>query len=139
MPRVSSEERVARDALVLRMFLSGASLREIARHPNVKLSKRGVELAVERQLAADGPHRRVLAASAESVYIQRLELLLRSSMPRALAGDLRAVEQCRKLLVAEARFYGLYDVVDDLPASDDGADTGRGFRCCCDGVGGLPA
>jgi hypothetical protein len=109
MPRVNREERVARDAVVLRLFLQGASLREIGRHPRVNLSKHGVERAVERQLALDGPHRRVLAVSAQSVYVQRMEMLLRSSMPKALAGDLRAVEACRKVLEQQARFYAIHD------------------------------
>jgi hypothetical protein len=36
---------------VLRLWLSGWPLRGIAAHPKVQLSKRGVELALRRQLA----------------------------------------------------------------------------------------
>jgi hypothetical protein len=34
-----------RDAYALRLFLAGWSQREIGKHPKVRLSKRGVELA----------------------------------------------------------------------------------------------
>ena len=46
----------------------------------------------------------------------RCERLLRVAFPRALAGDLRAWEVCRRLLAHEARLFGLFDG----PPEDDG-------------------
>jgi hypothetical protein len=106
---LNGAERVVRDAHVLRMFLAGVPLREIANHPKVQLSKRGVELAVRRQLAADAPHRRVLSETASTIHILRLEALLKAALPKALAGDLEAAEHCRRVLAEEARYYGLHD------------------------------
>jgi hypothetical protein len=106
MPRVDAADRALRDAYVLRLFLSGWSLREIGRHPKVQLSKRGVELAIRRQLDLDSPHRRVLAEEARNVYVLRTELLLRAAMPKALdpthPQQLKAWEFCRRLLEQQA-------------------------------------
>ncbi|MCU1701368.1 MAG: hypothetical protein JWR34_7431 [Mycobacterium sp.] len=112
VPRVSAEERVIRDALVARLFVAGVPLREIAAHPKVRLSRRGVEMAVRRHLALDT----LRSAQAEAVHIMRLESLLKVALPKALAGDLKAAEHARKLLVEEARFYNLHDRVEETPA-----------------------
>lgn len=121
MPRVSKEERPLRDARILRLFLSGWSLREIGRHPQIQLSKHAVDLAIRRQLAADGSRRQMLSDDARQIYVLRTELLLSRLMPRALdAADpqqLKAWESCRRLLEQQARFYGLLGIrgADDDP------------------------
>jgi hypothetical protein len=119
MPRVSAEDRRLRDARILRLFLSGWSLREIGRHRQVQLSPRAVDQAIRRQLAADDDHRQMLSAEARQVYVLRTELLLSRLMPRALDPDdpqqLKAWENCRRLMEQQARFYGLLGIrgVDD--------------------------
>lgn len=87
--------------------MSGASYREIARHPKVRLSCRGVELAIRRALAEDREHVDLLASEARAITLLRLESLLRIGMPRALDGNIRAWEGCRRLVEAEARFLGV--------------------------------
>jgi len=42
VPKEKLEYRGARDALILRLFLSGMSYRQIGRHPRVRLSPKGV-------------------------------------------------------------------------------------------------
>lgn len=106
MPRVSAAERAARDVLVLRLWLGGSSFREIGRHPKVDLSCRGVELAIRRALTQDA-RVSVLSEHASALHVLRLQTLLRAFWPKALAGDLKAAEHCRRVLEQEARFYGL--------------------------------
>ncbi len=111
MPRASAADRALRDARILRLFLSGWPLRDIAQHPKIRLSKRGVEIAIRRHLAEDGPHRQVLSDAARQVHIARTELLLSRLMPRALdpadPQQIKAWEGCRRLLEQQARFFGL--------------------------------
>lgn len=109
VPKAKTEDRGVRDALVLRLFLAGVSYREIGRHPKVRLSARGVGNVVQKQLAADSSRRSLLAEEAVAVYMQRLESLLRSHWPKALAGDLKAAEYCRRVIAVEARLLGLVD------------------------------
>ena len=102
MPRVSLEQRAERDARVMRLYLSGNSYREIGRQ--VGLSCRGVQLAVKRHTQYSS---RAATQLEEHVYLERLETLLRAAWPQAIAGDLSALERCRRRLVAEARFFGV--------------------------------
>lgn len=107
VPRLSADERFARDAFVLRLHLAGLSYRKIACHSRVRLSVHGVELALKRSLTRDRPGASTLSRQARHLYALRLESLLRSAWPKALAGDLKAAEHCRRLLEQEARLWGL--------------------------------
>ena len=124
MPRVSAEQRALRDARILRLFLSGWTVTDIAKHRQVQLSRRAVDQAIRRQLAADGPHRQMLSEESRNVYMLRTELLLSRLMPRALdpadPQQLKAWEGCRRLLEQQGRFYGLLGV---RGAAGDDADA----------------
>jgi hypothetical protein len=106
MPHVNAEHRRARDALVLRLFLAGWSYRQIGAHPRVRLSAKGVGNVINAELSAEVAQRG-LGVQARQVYVTRLENLLRSSWPKALAGDLKAAEHCLHVLALEARYWGL--------------------------------
>lgn len=83
---------------MLRLLLAGFSYRAIARHPRVRLSLHGVELAIKRSLPQDAPRVSVVSDQARKVYVMRLGSLLRSAWPKALAGDIKAAEPCRGVL-----------------------------------------
>ena len=122
MPRMKAEERERRDALVFQMFLSGMPYRAIGRHERVQLSCRGVDLAVRRQLAASGQRRAVLTDEAVAVHIERLESLFSAAYADAVRGNVRAGEQCRRLLDSIARVQGLLDGAERLPAEPPPSD-----------------
>lgn len=127
MPRVSTAERERRDALILQLFLAGQSFRSIGRHERVQLSCRGVELAVKRQLAASAQRRAVLTDEAVAVHIERLESLFGVAYGDALRGNMRASEQCRRLLDSIGRLHGLVSGAERPPAEppgDDDSDDG---------------
>ncbi|CAM3577720.1 hypothetical protein MYCO108962_25950 [Mycobacterium colombiense] len=111
MPRVSAEQRALRDARILRLFLSGWTVTDIAKHRQVQLSRKAVDQAIRRQLAQGGPDRQLLSEAARHVHIARTELLLSRLMPRALdpadPQQIKAWEGCRRLLEQQARFFGL--------------------------------
>jgi hypothetical protein len=54
-----------------------------------------------------------VGVEAHNIWVLRTEALLRAVMPRAVAGDLRAIETCRRILQQQARYYGLYDIERD--------------------------
>jgi hypothetical protein len=114
------------DARILRLFLSGWTITDIAKHRQVQLSRKAVDQAIRRQLAQDSG-REVLTESARQVYVLRTELLLSRLMPRALDPDdpqqLKAWENCRRLLEQQARFYGLLGI---RGADGDDAMPGTG-------------
>jgi hypothetical protein len=101
------------------MFLAGVSYREIGKNPRVQLSCRGVELAVRRQMSGTAQRRNLLTDEAMAVHTERLESLFASAYAKAVSGNVRAGEQCRRLLDQMARVYGLYAGAGERPALDD--------------------
>jgi hypothetical protein len=123
VPRVKADERARRDALVWQMFLAGVSYREIGKNPRVRLSCRGVELAVRRQMSGTAQRRNLLTNEAMAVHTERLESLFATAYAKAVSGNARAGEQCRRLLDQMARVHGLYAEAGEHPAFEDGDDA----------------
>ena len=104
------------------MFLAGVSYREIGKNPRVQLSCRGVELAVRRQMSGTAWRRNLLTDEAMAVHAERLESLFAAAYAKAVTGEVRAGEQCRRLLDQMARVHGLYAGAGDKPVSEDADD-----------------
>ncbi|VBA47922.1 hypothetical protein [Mycobacterium attenuatum] len=122
--RLDAAARQARDELALRLFLGGLPYREIGKH--VDLSVGGVHKVVSRMLQRHAPRRELLLDEAVAIYLERLESLWAATYPRAVKGDVRAVEACRRLLDQLGRAQGLYGsaasaplVRDDVPLPED--------------------
>ncbi len=101
------------------------------------MSVRGVELAVKRQLAARQGSLLNSDDQADAVQVERFESLFRVAYGKAMAGDMRAQEQCRRLLVELGRLRGLEAAgalsfpappVDDEDDDDDGLDDLQRWR-----------
>jgi hypothetical protein len=101
----SRDERLARDALILRLHLAGVSYRDIARRAKLSLSV--VHKVVKRELAKASQRRDDLEDEATTAHLERLDSLLAAQMPKALGGDVKAAEFCRRLLDSAARVQGL--------------------------------
>jgi hypothetical protein len=102
--RLSGEERATRDVLMLRMHLAGVTYRDIGR--KVDLSVGGVHKVIKRQLRQSADRRDDLADDAVEAYLARMEPLLAANWPKALRGDTRSTEQCRRMLDSMARVQG---------------------------------
>lgn len=89
MPRATTAQRQARDALVFDQWVAGDSLRDIGAHPDVQLSPRAVQLALDRYLAA--------------VDAERLAELWATAYAGACAGDPLACQQMARLQTALSR------------------------------------
>ncbi|MBL3752201.1 hypothetical protein [Mycobacteroides abscessus] len=145
MPRMAAEERNKRDLLCLRLFLAGVPYREIGAHPGVNLSHATVGQIIHKELQKGG--RSAIYEQANIVWLERMESMLRVVYPRALQGDLRAVEAVRRILGTEARYFNIMkngagdwdddDGVDDLEAYRQRRRSDRP-RVPADGVWKLP-
>jgi hypothetical protein len=136
--RLSGDERVARDTLVLRMYLAGVTYRDIG--SKVALSVGGVHKVIKRQLRQSADRRDDLADDAVEAYLSRMESLLAANMPKALRGDTRSVDQCRRMLDSMARVQGIVPSLaervlperirddDDDRGDDDGDDELEAWR-----------
>jgi hypothetical protein len=105
-PRLSRAERERRDEKVLRLFLTGLTYREIGAAVGLR-SVSGVHRVVQRELAAGARRRGVLTEDAFDVWQERTEALFQVHWERALDGDYRSAELCRKLLAHRRGCTGL--------------------------------
>jgi hypothetical protein len=103
--RLSREERESRDELIYRLHLAGVSYRNIANR--VGISKQAVHKIVQRELSKASVVHDDLEAEAETEHLERLSTLLAAQWPKAISGDSRAAEFCRRLMVDIARLKGL--------------------------------
>lgn len=103
---MQAEERRRRDDLVLRLFLAGASYRQIARRVGLR-SPQSVGNIIRRELRSGAGTGTPVTEVGRAVFMERLEALLAAVWPRAMAGDPEAGEECLQLLSQQARFYGL--------------------------------
>lgn len=101
-----ADERRGRDELVLRLFLAGASYRQIARRVGLR-SPQSVGNVVRRELRSGARLSTPVTEVGRAVFVERLEALLAAVWPGAMAGDHQAGEECLQLLTQQARFYGL--------------------------------
>jgi hypothetical protein len=112
---VKAAERQVRDEDILRLFIAGATYRQIARALNCGLAT--VSRAVAAQLAAGQTRRELLSEEALAVHTERTERLFQAHWQKALGGDHRSAEICRKILAQQARLHGLEaDLTPGLPA-----------------------
>jgi hypothetical protein len=123
MPVLGAEEAEGRDAMVFQLYLAGMPYRQIAARPEIKLSVRGVQLAVDRARARRDQQRDNIG-DVTSLLIERYEQLFQIAYRREANGELRPNDQCRKLLVELGRLHGLEGVrsLAPPPGEDDGYD-----------------
>ena len=112
--RLTREQRADRDQRIYRMHLAGASYRDIARATG--LTGAAVHKVVRHQLALATDVREDLDADAEVEQLERMDTLLATQYPKALKGDPRAAEFCRRMLGDIARIKGLNSSVAERVA-----------------------
>jgi hypothetical protein len=125
-PRMSRQQRVDRDQLIYRMHLAGVSYRDIARRHG--LTGAAVHKIVRRELDSAVQLRDDLVDDADTEHLERMRQLYAAHSAKALAGDTRAAELCRRLLADIARVQGLNTSVAERVApsrmSDDDFEDG---------------
>lgn len=95
----------------------------------VELSARQVERIVRTALAAGASRRALVTEEALAVHQERFDQLFGAHFGRALEGDHRSAELCRRMLDQSAKLHGLYADTSPLPAPTtplSGEDAGEG-------------
>lgn len=131
---ITRDQREVRDGLILNLFLSGWSEREIAKHPRIALSSPRVHHIIVEQLGKAAERFGLISEKALIVYSERLEMLLKAIWNRAVGDkDPKAIEVARRLLEQQSRLYQISDdrmamplaPMGDNELSDDVADLQR--------------
>ncbi|WP_457071981.1 hypothetical protein [Mycobacteroides abscessus] len=102
---MNAAERLARDMKAVRLFIAGKSFRAIQEACGYN-TLAACHKAVRREMQKS-ERRDLLRDQAFDVYVERLEALWAAHYPRAVAGDTRSAEHCRRVLQQEARLFGL--------------------------------
>lgn len=102
---LTAAEREARDGRVMAMLIHGATYREIGEAEGV--SEKRAHAIVTRQLRASASRRDLISDAALDLHLERIEKLFGAHFTRALDGDHKSAELCRRLLGQEARILGL--------------------------------
>ncbi|WP_235886892.1 hypothetical protein [Mycobacteroides chelonae] len=121
---MSADERQKRDTLIMRLFVGGHSYREIARHPQIGLAHQTVAQIIHTELQRGG--RTLFHQQASTIYLERMEMLLRAVWPQAIRGDVKAVETARRILAQEARFFNIINGTE--PDWEDDEDELEDYR-----------
>ena len=112
---MNQAERKRRNGNMLQLFVAGATYGDIARAVGLK-SEGTVHDIVQRELAEAAKRRGLLTDEAFAVLQERTERLFRAHWVRALDGDHKSAEICRKILAQQARMYG----VDEISLPNNG-------------------
>lgn len=110
---MNAAERAKRDDQILQLFVAGATYQQIARAVNLR-SAGTVHGIVAKQLSDAAQRREFLTDEAFSMFQERTERLFRAHWGRALDGDHKSAEVCRKILAQQARMYGIDEPVKGL-------------------------
>lgn len=101
----ASEKRARRDDDILRLFIAGATYRQIAKALDTGLAT--VSRTVVKKLAEGQKRRDLLSEEALSVHTERTERLFQAHWSTAIdpkqPGAHRSAEICRKILATQAR------------------------------------
>jgi hypothetical protein len=103
---VKAAERAKRDAQIMKLFYAGASYRQISEAVGLR-SPQSIANVVQREMAAGGDQREFMADESRAVWVERWQQLWRANYPAAMAGDHRALAECRRLQGQWATMFGL--------------------------------
>jgi len=119
---MKAAERERRNAQVLQLFLGGASHRTIAKAVGLR-SHRSVGNIVQVALGSTTERRDLLTDEAFAVWQERSERLFCAHWGRALEGNYRSAELCRKMLAQHVLVYGLAQEVSSAGTRADAVEV----------------
>jgi hypothetical protein len=120
-PQLPREQKEQRDALILHLFLTGWTEREIGKQPRINLHGSQVHRIIVKQLEIAAERFGLISEKALIVYSERLEMLIKAIWPRAFGDkDPKAIEVARRLLDQQAKLYQITDDRMGMPLAPIG-------------------
>ena len=108
--RLNPKERAARDTFILDLFVAGNTQHTIGAHPQVQLTEGRVNQIIKAELDRCAKDHILRNANAMTIYMARMEHLVRKAMDHVDNDDLKAIEVTRRLMADQAK---IYDLVED--------------------------
>lgn len=107
VPLAKRVEVAERRAKIVQMRLAGMSHDAIARQLGIKGGARAVSKDMTRALASAAKAQQESSEQLLDIEIKRLDRLMQALWPKALDGDVKAVEACEKLITRRSYLLGL--------------------------------
>jgi hypothetical protein len=108
--RLTPKERAKRDTLILDLFVAGNTQQAIGAHPQIHLTEARVNQIIAAELDRCAQDHILRNTNAMTIYMARMEHLVRKAMGHVDDGDLKAIEVTRRLMADQAK---IYDLVED--------------------------
>jgi hypothetical protein len=105
--RLNPKERAKRDAFILDLFVAGNTQAVIGAHPQVQLTEARVNQIVAAELKRCAQDHILRNTNAMTIYLSRMEYLVRKAMGHVDDGDLKAIEVTRRLMADQAKINDL--------------------------------
>lgn len=107
---LTAAARAQRDELILDLFLAGHTQQQIAEDSRVKLGQPRVNQIINAELDR-ATHDHILRnENAMTIYMARMERLVRAAFTHVDDGELKAIEVARRLMGDQAKVYELVDL-----------------------------
>jgi len=107
---LSAVQRGERDRLILDLFLAGHTQQQIADNPRVKLGQPRVNQIINLELDRATRDHIMRNENAMTIYMARMERLVRAAFEHVDDGELKAIEVARRLMGDQAKIYELVDL-----------------------------
>jgi len=111
---LTAAARAQRDQLIIDLFLAGHTQQQIAEDARVKLGQHRVNQIIRAELDRAERDHILRDKNAMTIYIARMERLVRAAFEHVDEGELKAIEVARRLMGDQAK---IYELVDSIPAS----------------------
>lgn len=107
---LTAAARAQRDELILDLFLAGHTQQQIAEDPRVKLGQPRVNQIINAELDRATRDHILRNENAMTIYMARMERLVRAAFTHVDDGELKAIEVARRLMGDQAKVYELVDL-----------------------------
>lgn len=107
---LTAAARAQRDELILDLFLAGHTQQQIADDQRVKLGQPRVNQIINAELERAERDHILRDKNAMTIYMARMERLVRAAFDHVDDGELKAIEVARRLMGDQAKIYELADL-----------------------------
>ena len=114
---LTAAARAQRDQLIIDLFLAGHTQQQIADDDRVKLGQPRVNQIINAELERATRDHILRNENAMTIYMARMERLVRAAFDHVDEGELKAIEVARRLMGDQAK---IYELIDDLSLTRGG-------------------
>ena len=113
--QLTPKQRQIRDTLIIDLFVAGHQQQVIAARLDVALTEARVSQIIKRELERAAKDHILRNTNAMTIYLARMEFLVREAIAHVEGGELKAIEVTRRLMADQAKINDLAE--DRIPTA----------------------